>query len=113
MEDSILKKKSGWDYIDLFHRAAYNKLTQEDWEEIRNVLEIYIPYEENNQVVKNRGNKLLFGKNELDDVDSVLNMQDNENNNEENENDDSSDSDKSDNEENEFDDSFEDECFIY
>ena len=35
MEDSILKKKSGWDYIDLFHRAAYNKLTQEDWEEIR------------------------------------------------------------------------------
>ena len=30
-----MKKKSGWDYIDLFHRAAYNKLTQEDWEEIR------------------------------------------------------------------------------
>lgn len=35
MEDSILKKKSGWDYADLFRRAAYNKLTQEDWEEIR------------------------------------------------------------------------------
>ncbi|MCR4624129.1 MAG: hypothetical protein K5780_05855 [Alphaproteobacteria bacterium] len=30
-----MKKKSGWDYIDLFHRAAYNKLTQEDWEEIK------------------------------------------------------------------------------
>jgi len=30
-----LKKKSGWDYIDLFRRAAYNKLTQEDWEEIK------------------------------------------------------------------------------
>lgn len=30
-----MKKKSGWDYIDLFRRAAYNKLTQEDWEEIK------------------------------------------------------------------------------
>ena len=84
-----------------------------DWEEIRNILQLHIPYEEKNEECKNRGNKLLFGKNELDDVDSVLNMQDNENNNEENENDDSSDSDKSDNEENEFDDSFEGECFLY
>lgn len=30
-----MKMKSGWDYIDLFHRAAYNKLTQEGWKEIR------------------------------------------------------------------------------
>ena len=35
MEDNVLKKKSGWDYANLFHRAAYSKLTQEDWEEIR------------------------------------------------------------------------------
>ena len=87
-----------------------------DWEEIRNVLKIYTPYEENNQAVINRGNKLLFGRNELDDIDYILNMKDNENNfKEENENDESGDSDKSDKsdiEENESENSFEDECFI-
>ncbi len=87
-----------------------------DWEEIRKVLEIY-PYNKNNQEVINRGNKLLFGRNELDDIDYILNMKDNESNfKQENENDDSSDSDKndkSDTEENESEDSFEDECFIF
>ena len=69
------------------------------------------------KIYKNRGNKLLFGRNELDDIDYILNMKDNENNfKEENESDESSDSyknDKSDNEENESEDSFEDECFIF